>query len=412
VIAFLSLLLLAQPGILSQTAARGNLSTIRSVLDEGMDPNARDSSGATLLHYAVLHNRADLVELLLEHKADVNAPVTAPGVETGATPLIYAAVRENLPVTKLLIDRGAHVDASYRSGTTALHIAAGYGATELVRLLLQNAANPRGRARSGSSPLDVAARSGFRDIVALLLEAGSEINAPQPKTGATPLNEAVLAGQETVVELLIANQADPTIRDNAGFSPIENAVRLDHVSLVRTFLDRETKEQLRESFPYLLEQATAKGHADMVAMFLDQGADVNAHFRSGSTPLDTAALKGRGEIVRLLIARGADVNTLNGFGATPLQGAALGGHLTIVDLLLAHGADMNAQETQSGATALYMAASFGREEVVAALLAKGADPNICTKAGVSPLHTAIANGSVAVANQIRMRGGLDINRTL
>src|SRR5438445_2528595 len=55
-----------------------NLDAVRTMLDAGGDPNTRDhSSGATLLHYAVLYNKPDLVLLLLEHKADVNARIDA-----------------------------------------------------------------------------------------------------------------------------------------------------------------------------------------------------------------------------------------------------------------------------------------------------------------------------------------------
>ncbi len=410
VTAFVSLLLLAQPGILSRTAATGDLNAIRTVLDSGMDPNARDDSGTTLLHYAVLHNRSDLMKLLLEHNADVNAAVTAPGVETGATPLIYAVVEDNVPLVKLLISRGAHADVSYRSGTTALHVAASGGMTEVVRLLLQNGAVPVGRDKDGLTALDISVRNGAQDVVALLLEAGSDVNAVYPKTGVTPLNEAAIAGRAAIVELLLAHKADPSMKDHAGFTPIENSVRLDHAEVVRTFLNLEKDGQLHERFPYLLEEAVAKGHVKMVEMLLDAGAGANSRFRSGATALDATALMGRVDIAELLITKGADVNSLNKFGATPLHGAALGGHLAVVNLLIVKGADINAQEGQSGATPLYMAASFGHEDVVAALLGKGADPNICTKEGMSPLHTAITNGNTAIADQIRMRGGHDSSK--
>jgi ankyrin repeat protein len=64
-----------------------------------------------------------------------------------------------------------------------------------------------------------------------LLKSGAKINSPQAKTGATPLNEASFKGCQAVVEFLLANNADVTIKDNAGFSPLHNAVRFHHTEI-------------------------------------------------------------------------------------------------------------------------------------------------------------------------------------
>jgi ankyrin repeat protein len=183
--------------------------------------------------------------------------------------------------------------------------------------------------------------------------------------------------------------------------PLENAVRHGRVDAARLLLARGN------AAPGLLEQVALKGQANMVDLLVATGADVNARFASGATPLHDAALKGRNEVVRLLLAKGALADGRDSRGATPLNDAALSGQAETVRILLAHGAEIDARETETGNTALYVAASFGRAGVVAALLDAGADPNVCNKDGVSPLRAALANGNGETAYRIRASGGVE-----
>lgn len=403
---------LEHSGALNTVAKALKLDKVRAMLEAGDDPNMRDPySGATLLHYATLYNKPEIVVLLLAHKANVNATIDARSPETGATPLLYAVVQNDLPIAKLLIERGASVRATYRSGRTALHIAANGGMTEIVRLLLQNGADPNARDGAGLSPLDEAVWRGSPDITSLLLESGAQIDGVELRSGATPLNEAACKGQNAVLELLLARNADAVIEDKAGFSPIENAIRFHHTEAARIILQHSKAELPKDSLAKFLGEAVVKGQEDMVKLLLSNAADVNADSPSGSTALDLAAVKGQDQIVRLLIANGANVNSRNRDGTMPLYDAALHGHVVSVAILLAQGAEIDAQETQSGTTALYAAASFGREDVATLLLEKGANPNICNKRGESPLRVALENENVRIANRLKQHGGRDLGRS-
>ena len=214
-----------------------------------------------------------------------------------------------------------------------------------------------------------------------------------------------------VLELLLAQQRQRAIEDNAGFRQSRTRFVSSHTETARIVL-QHIKAGLPKSLLPSFWRKSLKAREDAVAMLLSNHADVNAYLPSGSTASIPAAFKGQDAIVRLLTANGADVNHRNRDGTIPLYDAALSGHLTTVAILLAQGAEINAQETQSGTTALYAAASFGHEDVAALLLDKGADPNICSKEGVSPLHVALENGNVGIANRIRQHGGQDFGRPL
>ncbi len=96
-------------------------------------------------------------------------------------------------------------------------------------------------------------------------------------------------------------------------------------------LSQVPKQELNDQF----WEAVRKGDLAAVTSLLDQGADVNAKFRYGTTALFKAAERGHIEIVRLLLARGADVAVKDTFyGATAMTWALNNNHLEVVTALL------------------------------------------------------------------------------
>ena len=85
----------------------------------------------------------------------------------------------------------------------------------------------------------------------------------------------------------------------------------------------ELVEQLTDSGDYPLHLAAHHGRIEMVAMFLDKGADVNAIGCENMTPLQNAIGTNYAAVVRLLIDRGADVTIADKYGRSPMTRAAL-----------------------------------------------------------------------------------------
>lgn len=132
-------------------------------------------------------------------------------------------------------------------GQTPLHAAvlAQARGMEMLRSLLAKGADPNARDDSGASPLDYAVWEGSLDASLLLIDAGAEINAPETKTGATPVNEAAFKGHFDLVQLLVAHGADISIKDHAGFSPIQNALRHHQPEIVRYLLSVKRSPEIR-----------------------------------------------------------------------------------------------------------------------------------------------------------------------
>ena len=96
-------------------------------------------------------------------------------------------------------------------------------------------------------------------------------------------------------------------------------------------LGQSPKQELNDKF----WEAVRKGDLAATTALLDQGAEVNAKFRYGTTALFKAAERGHLEIVKLLLARGADVTVKDTFyGATAMTWALDNDHFEIVTLLL------------------------------------------------------------------------------
>jgi ankyrin repeat protein len=97
---------------------KADAAALRRALDEGIDPNLRDRTGATLLMWAAGARAEQVVHVLLQAGADVNATDL-----NGSTPLMYAARARALSIASLLLKAGADVGARNADGETPLIVA-------------------------------------------------------------------------------------------------------------------------------------------------------------------------------------------------------------------------------------------------------------------------------------------------
>ena len=144
----------------------------------------------------------------------------------GDPALIYAVRNESAKSIAVLASTpGINLEARARNGDTALMVAAFKGDQATVALLLDKGAEPN---RPGWTALHYAAASGSIDIVKLLLEKSAYIDAASPNN-TTPLMMAAGAGKTSVMQLLIAEGADQSLKNTLGMTARDFAAKFADV---------------------------------------------------------------------------------------------------------------------------------------------------------------------------------------
>ncbi|KAH0556821.1 hypothetical protein GP486_005389 [Trichoglossum hirsutum] len=177
---------------------KGGLNGFRSLFKPRENTLGKLSSeGRTCLHYASTYGQWDVVRLLLEHNADVNAKDNS-----RRTALHMAAQNGHTAVVQQLLEHKADINAKdTHDGGTALHMAVRYGHEAVVQLLIEHKANINVKDNWGRMALHMAAQGGHAAVVQQLLEHKADVNAKDNK-GRTALYMAAQKGDEAVVRLL------------------------------------------------------------------------------------------------------------------------------------------------------------------------------------------------------------------
>ena len=175
---------------------------VQSLLRHGADVNAPGECGRTPLMFASGWGCLEVVRWLLEHGADVNAKD-----EVGDwTSLLLATSAGYSEVVQTLLKHSADTNARKNSGWAPLHMASYHGRVDIVRLLLHHGADPNARDTVHRTSLYMASAEGHLDIVRSLLEHGAEIGA-ETRSGITSYRIALSNGHNEVVRLLLAHGA-------------------------------------------------------------------------------------------------------------------------------------------------------------------------------------------------------------
>ena len=155
----------------------------------------------TQLNYYCEHGMTSSVVRMLEMKS---IDVEAKGVVNGWTCLLNAANNGHLAICRLLIDKGAQLEAKNSIGWTPLLWAAMEGHVEIVRLLCDRGADVEARSVGGWRPLHYAAWHGHISVVKELIEVrNAEINA-RDNRGSTALTKASQQTKHDVAAYLIS----------------------------------------------------------------------------------------------------------------------------------------------------------------------------------------------------------------
>jgi ankyrin repeat protein len=144
--------------------------------------------------------------------------------------------RENKAITQLLLDAGAEISMSTRTGETALHWAAGSRSCSTVFQLLINAgANISARNSYGETPLHWASAVGYTPGVSMLINAGVSVSE-QDGGKSTALHHAAKNGSAPIARLLIDAGIDVAKRNQRGETALQLAALGMHDAVVKELM--------------------------------------------------------------------------------------------------------------------------------------------------------------------------------
>jgi len=407
----------------------------RSLLVQAADPDTMTDDGWTILMLAAQAGRAELVMLLLEATADMDARGAGGGrtalmiavcggeialvqmlVEsrsnvdlidrtTGKTALVMAIEASHWEAAELLIRCGACLAARRYDGKTALILAAGAGHTKVVSLLAELCADLDSQSDNGSYALLEAAVSSRWAVARTLVAHGASMNVGNGSCSKTPLMLASAAGQQELVELLVAGRAALEAAGHRGATALLAAAMSQQWDTVKWLAERKAQLDARmedgttvpvlaaevgkmDVMRFLVEHgisvgpvlvwAAARGRVQLIQALSEMGVDLNAAGFDGDTALSAATGAKKWQTVQLLAELDVNLESRGSLSSTALIAAAKDGQIRTLRCLLERRAALEARTGNGsvdgdGVTALLMAVQECRWEVVRLLVHAQAD---------------------------------------
>lgn len=360
--------------------------------------NAKDIHNHTPLILAAINGHLEVVKFLLQQdeielevatkcsNTDPDSDITK--LDNGKTALHWAILNNEPAIAKLLIEKGASIEAtpallieSLEAAPVLLlrwlpiHLAAQVGDLETLQLILQmNPTHLNATDVHNQTPLTWAAANGHLKIVEFLLE----------KDG---------------IDLHVATQCFTTNIDNEMAEAIAQEIAKDNNSMTIKANNGKTP----------LHWTIQNNNPAIAKLLIENGASVNAVTQLGRLPIHFAAQVGDLKTLKLLLVKNPQsLNAKDIYNQTPLLWAAAKGHQEVVEFLLKqNGIELNvvtsisddpeAGKEHNGKTALHWAIQNNKDPAIAqALIEAGVAINTkTTQSGLFPIHLAVQKNDLS-----------------
>jgi ankyrin repeat protein len=298
-------------------------------------------------------------------------------------------------------------------GYTPLYFAIQSNRTDVVDLLLAGHADPNALVMSGTefsqyggnaTPLQLAVLLGNERLAMILIAAGAHINA-KGTTGRTALHYAVRDAHLEIIHFLIEKGSDLNARDAEGASPLDDAVWQGSLDTVAMLLAHGARldEPETQTGATPINEAAFMGKATIVRYLLQFHPDLGIPDKRGYCPLDNAIRMRKEDSAQLLLEAEPKEQQTTPFLGKTMEAATQKNEPVVVAALLRHGALVNGL-LPSGATPLDLAAFAGATKVVRLLLDNSADPNLSGRNGATPLEDASLKGFDSIVGMLLDHG--------
>ncbi|VDI03521.1 Hypothetical predicted protein [Mytilus galloprovincialis] len=308
---------------LYEACTRGDIKTIRSLIEGDADVNMANTDGETPLVAACRQVNGQLIDMLLNEGA-------------GICQALIIAIQNNYDsVVKLLVCKG--VDRGYKKDNvlgwkSLMTVACTKGSILAVKYLIEKKVDVNQVGDNEHAPICIACNNGYNEIVELLIKNGATLNYPCIKDGKTPLYFACKLGFDKIAETLLENGAD--------FK--QKLQLLLDKGLNYCIPDQDGRYPGTGNIAQLsLHKACEYGDYRNVKKLIDQGVNVDVSNSDGVTPLMLCLLQfkefrnhtlNRYRIIGFLIQKKANIYRRDKNGRTPLELATCMGNVRLIKL--------------------------------------------------------------------------------
>ncbi|KAL8895545.1 MAG: hypothetical protein Q9207_008125 [Kuettlingeria erythrocarpa] len=431
---------------LHEAARSGDVDTLRSLLEDKINPNARGDRLKTPQMEAAIRSHLQCLQILKAHGADEFA------VDAQGKTALHFAVMFNQPRAASWLIQAYPPSAPDMPGRKSSRLA---WATDAITGSRSSKILREASDGEGSRPLHVAAKLGMAPMAKLLLDSGSDIDA-KDNWGRSPLIDVAILGRDTVVELLLDRKADFYAKDVQGMTALHWAAKNNHLAAIRLLLSKGyirgnnlgwVNQSFNNDGDLPIHVAARNGHVEAVRMLSESrptGLKSGLPTKHGESLIHITALANQLALAREILQDGADVNAWakphsyhlrlwpqtepGGFVAAeyspralplpyniiPLHYACTRGYYEMTELLLENGAWVNAvpDEDSHGKSPLMMAVESGNTNLVCLLLARGAKATAAVEAThMTSLHIACRQGDLETAQELIRYGAKTAART-
>lgn len=379
-------------------AGNNRIRRLEYLLNRGASFDHRDQHGLTALHHATLSGCEDIVTILLDKGADIDAQSHLYG-----SPLCLAIIKNRVNIANILFEHDTSTTSTTEGIVTALHCASLTGDHETAAMLLQRGApasriactvwgrfellrssgllGPTGigpAVHLSCSPLSLAVIKGHLEVTKLLLASGARVDEEcewsgvQPESRkrstwpckATCLIIAAKNGHYKILKALLEYKPDINALDTSGRSALVVAAERGHEKCVNRLLNAHAtnEAQLRGA---ALRAAGINGYLGCFRALCATGINLERTDENGHSPLWLAASSGDVGLAEALVEYGAHVDGRN-MNGSPLSISIQRGHFHLMKFLISKGANVAAQH--EGQTPFTLALGFVISDVSQSML--------------------------------------------
>ncbi len=412
---------------------------IEKLIEAGASLDIFNEKGQQPLHRAIdgdhykINHAFKIVEILIEHGADIHTPDT----RYGGTPLHWAS-KSNIGILKFLLKQDINIEEKDNSSNTPIFWAVENSMVHSLALLnpgadinmahflllLDAGANINSVNKYGNTLLHIASIVGNTEVSQKLIDLGLDIRAKN-NDGNTILHYASYGGHEKIVRLLLDLGVDSTVQNNAGETALDMGIKYSYVEVVQLLSapvsDASKNDNITKLLYNIFQQQTgyypiayhylSKETKEEIKKMIIAGADANLKINyAGDRILHWASSNGGPEMVQLLLDAGADIHAKNQSGDTAMHYALRREYnSSVINILIAAGGNTaNISITSDGKNLLHLASEEGRVSDVKAQIDMGADVNVRDDYQKTPLHIAIENNHADIV-KILLKAGAGNN---